>query len=72
MDAVAGREKVQGEIKKLVAKKKNTQDDLDNVAAGKKSMRTIFKNQTDTGTMATTIEHVTIFYHNLNGVYIYI
>lgn len=54
--AIEARENLVKNEKKLQGKKKDTQKDLDNVTAGKKSMRTILKNQSDTGAMVTTIE----------------
>lgn len=54
--AIEAREGYVKNDKKLQQKKKDTQKDLDNVTAGKKSMRTLLKNQSDTGAMVTTIE----------------
>ena len=48
-------------IKKLENKKKNTQADLENVNAGKKTIRTILKSDKDTTGMLNTIENVRIF-----------
>ena len=44
--------------KKAESKKTNTQEDLENVNAGKKSVRTLFKNTSDTGGMVSSIENV--------------
>ena len=41
-------------------KKKNTQNDLENVNVGRKTVRTLFKNQGDVGGMTNTIENVII------------
>lgn len=38
--------------------KRDTQNDLDNVTTGRKTVRTIFKNQGDTGGMVNKIEVV--------------
>jgi len=43
-------------IKKLESKKKNTQADLENVNAGKKTIRTLLKSEKDTNGMLNTIE----------------
>jgi len=40
----------------LTAKKISTQKDLDNLNAGKKTMGTIFKSQSDAGGLATLLE----------------
>ena len=47
--------------KKAETKKKDTQEDLENVNAGKKSVRTLFKNASDTGGMVSSIETVCIY-----------
>ncbi len=44
-DAIVSREGVEKDLKKLETKKKNTQTDLENVNQGKKTVRTIFKNE---------------------------
>ena len=63
--AIEARDNLVKNEKKLQGKKKDTQKDLDNVTAGKKSMRTILKNQSDTGSMVTTIEQVSSFIINI-------
>lgn len=56
--AVESVETIDKKKKKAENKKKDTQEDLENVNAGKKSVRTLFKNASDTGNMATNIEAV--------------
>lgn len=56
--AVAGKDNVEALKNKLEGKKKNTQNDLENVQAGRKTIRTVMKNQNDTGGMIATIENV--------------
>jgi len=48
-----GLEKNKG---KLEMKKQNTQSDLENVSAGKKTVRTMFKNAGDAGGLAAVVE----------------
>ncbi len=48
-------------IKKLESKKKNTQADLENVNAGKKTIRTLLKSDKDTTGMLNTIENVSVY-----------
>lgn len=57
-DAVASREAVEKQQKKLELKKKNTQADLDHVKEGKKTVRTLFKNEKDSSGMMNSIENV--------------
>ena len=57
-DAIAQRDKIESDQKKLEGKKKNAQSDLDHVNTGKKSVRTLFKDQGDTGGMVNKIENV--------------
>ncbi len=52
------RENFDKEVKKLEAKKKNTQADLESVSQGKKTVRTIFKNEKNASGMQNTIENV--------------
>lgn len=58
VDAVTSREGVEKDQKKLEAKKKNAQADLEHVNQGKKTVRTIFKNEKDTTGMQNTLENV--------------
>lgn len=55
-DAVLMRENIEKYVKKLEQKKRDLQTDLDNVQTGKKSVRTLLKNQSDTGNMTNQIE----------------
>lgn len=50
-DAVTARNDLEKLQRKLEQKKRELQEDLDNVQTGKKSVRTIFKNQGDTNGM---------------------
>ena len=54
------KENVEKELKKLESKKKNTQTDLESVNQGRKTVRTIFKNEKDTSGMMNSIENVNI------------
>ena len=45
-------------INKKEKSKKNTQADLDNVTTGRKTVKTLFKNQGDSGGMVSKIEAV--------------
>lgn len=60
VEAVTSKDNVEKEQKRLEAKKKNTQADLENVNQGKKTVRTIFKSDKDTSGMMSTIENVSI------------
>lgn len=44
--------------KKFESKKNNKQEDLEKVNAGQKSIRTLFKNQSDSTAMQSTLESV--------------
>lgn len=55
-EAINHKERSQANILKNEKKKVNTQQNLDNVVAGRKSVKTLFKNQNDAGTMATQVE----------------
>lgn len=46
--------------KKFESKKNNKQEDLEKVNAGQKSIRTLFKNQTDSTAMQSTLESVSL------------
>lgn len=54
--AIDARNKVAKLEKDLTAKKISTQKDLDNLNAGKKTMGTLFKSQSDAGNLANVIE----------------
>jgi len=58
--AIQAREQMENQIKKLENKKKNTQADLENVNAGKKTIRTLLKSDKDTTGMLNSIENVRI------------
>lgn len=47
-DAVLARENIEKNQKKLEQKKKDLETDLDNIKAGKKTVRTLMKNEKDT------------------------
>lgn len=51
------KDKIQEKIGKTEKKKRNTQENLDNVTTGRKTVKTLFKNQNDTGKMVTNIEN---------------
>jgi hypothetical protein len=57
-DAILSRENVEKELKKMEGKKKNTQEDLENVNMGKKTIRTLLKNDKDASGMINSIENV--------------
>jgi hypothetical protein len=61
-EAILSRENVEKELKKLESKKKSTQEDLENVNQGRKTIRTLLKNDKDTGGMLNSIENVKLFY----------
>lgn len=54
--AVKERNKCVDAIKSLEQKKRDTQQDLADVAAGKKTLTTLFKNQSDAGEIANKVE----------------
>lgn len=56
--ALDTKDKIQSNINKNEKKKKSTQEDLDNVTTGKKTVKTMFKNIDDTGKMVNKIENV--------------
>lgn len=56
--AITTKDKIQQNINKNEKKKKSTQQDLDNVTTGRKTVKTIFKNVDDTGNMVNKIENV--------------
>lgn len=57
-DAIAARDNIEKNKVKLESQKRDTQTDLDNVTTGKKTIRTLLKNQSDTGGMVNKIEIV--------------
>jgi hypothetical protein len=56
--ALQQKDKIQDRIGKNEKKKRSTQDNLDNVTQGKKTVKTLFKNNNDAGSMVTKIESV--------------
>ena len=61
-NALTAKDAIHSKINKNEKKKQSRQDDLDNVTSGRKTVKTIFKNQGDTGKMADKIESVSIFF----------
>lgn len=64
-DAIQSRDNIDKDLKKFELKKKNTVTDLENVNAGKKTIRTVFKSSQDAGGMQTSIE-IVIYLHIMN------
>lgn len=56
VNAIAHKDNFESMLKKAEKKKANTETDLDNVNAGKKTIRTIFKDEKDSTRMQTAIE----------------
>ena len=56
MNSINQKDAFEKNLKKTESKKANTEADLDNVNAGKKTMRTIFKDEKDSSKLQTTIE----------------
>ena len=56
VNAINQKDAFEKMLKKTESKKSNTEADLDNVNAGKKTIRTIFKDEKDQGKLQTTIE----------------
>jgi hypothetical protein len=57
-DAITTKDKIQTNIQKNEKKKRSTQENLDNVTTGRKTVKTMFKNQDDAGKMVNKIESV--------------
>jgi len=55
-NAINVKDRVFERINKKEKSKKNTQADLDNVTTGRKTVKTLFKNQGDSGGMVSKIE----------------
>jgi len=55
-EAIANKDLKMAHIIKNEKKKTNTQQNLDNVVAGRKSVKTLFKNPNDAGAMAAKVE----------------
>lgn len=62
MAAVSQKEAFEKLLKKTETKKTNTQSDLESVNQGKKTIRTIFKNEKDASGMLNSIESVSLIY----------
>jgi hypothetical protein len=58
LEAISSKENVEKDLKKKEEKKKSTQEDLENVNQGKKTIRTLLKNDKDAGGMINSIENV--------------
>jgi hypothetical protein len=58
LTAVTSKDNFDKLLKKMEEKKKQTQTDLESVNQGKKTVRTIFKNEKDTSGLLNTIENV--------------
>lgn len=56
ISAIGFKERFEQSLKKTEAKKTNTQADLENVNLGKKTLRTILKNEKDAGGLQSTID----------------
>ena len=57
-NSLSVKDKIQEKIGKTVKKKQNTQENLDNLTTGRKTVKTLFKTQDDTGKMVSKIENV--------------
>jgi hypothetical protein len=57
LNAVAAKDAYERALKSTEKKKANTQTDLENVNQGKKTIRTIFKNEKDSTGMMSSIEN---------------
>ena len=56
VNAIAHKDNFEGMLKKTEKRKATTEADLDNVNAGKKTIRTMFKDEKDSTRMQTAIE----------------
>jgi hypothetical protein len=61
VEAVSCKDMIEKSYKRLENKKMDTQKDLENVNQGRKTVRTIFKNEKDTGGMLNQIENVSFY-----------
>lgn len=62
MAAIQQKEQLEKIVKKTESVKSNTQSDLESVNQGRKTIRTIFKNEKDASGMLNTIENVRQIY----------
>ena len=71
-NALSGKDKIFDRINKSEKKKRSRQDDLDNVTTGRKTVKTMFKSQGDTGAMVDKIENVSkeLSFHLLNCIFV--
>lgn len=63
IDSTGSKENLDKQLKKLESKKNDAKEDLENVNLGKKSVRTLFKNEKDANGLQSTVESVI---HNLS------
>jgi len=68
-NAIMTRDKIQERLGKSEKKKAGAQKDLDNVTTGRKTVKTLFKNQSDAGTMVGKIENTEKEIEALNNLY---
>jgi hypothetical protein len=60
-NALASKDKLKGRIDAAEKKKKQAQGDLDSVNAGRKTLTTLTKNKSDTGTMEIKLQAVSSY-----------
>ena len=70
LSALSTKDTIGSKIKKNEKKKKNNEDNIENINAGRKTIKTIFKNKDDTGKMSTNIETVSILNHIFHLTYV--
>jgi hypothetical protein len=68
VSAIAFKENFEKTLKKTETKKSNTQTDLENVNQGKKTIRTLLKNEKDAGGLQSTIENTEKELENLDTI----
>ena len=61
-NAIITRDKIMEKLGKSEKKKAGAQKDLDNVTTGRKTVKTLFKNQNDAGAMVGKIENVSALF----------
>ena len=62
-NAISTRDNIVMKLGKTEKKKAGTQKDLNDVTAGRKTVKTLFKNEKDAGSMNTKIENVSQSIH---------